>query len=103
MLNKRKKIEKYNFDNKFSIDEAISIVKDITSVKFDSSLDLSINFDLVFKKSECILEDSIFFPHGTGNRSKILVICTPEEEGKIKNLDVDYFGLESYLKKIKNG
>jgi large subunit ribosomal protein L1 len=105
MISKNKKIflKKYDYKKKYTIDKAIEIVKDITYTKFDSSLDLSLTLDLNFRKSEHIIEDFIFLPHGKGKRTKILVICTPEEENQINNLDVDYFGFENYIDKIKSG
>jgi large subunit ribosomal protein L1 len=105
MLTKNKKLSLKNFNSKdeYSIDKAIDIIRNITYTKFDSSFDLSISLDITFRKSEHLIEDFVLLPYGTGKHTKILVFCEPEKEVKIKDLNVDYFGLENYIKKIKNG
>ena len=42
-------------------------------------------------------------PHGNGKHTKILVLCKEKDRIELKDLNIDYCGLDDYIKKIENG
>jgi large subunit ribosomal protein L1 len=42
-------------------------------------------------------------PHGTGKTVRVLVLCTPEKEEEAKEAGADFYGLDEYVQKIKEG
>ncbi len=45
----------------------------------------------------------VTLPHGTGKTIRVLVLCTPDKEEEAKAAGADYYGLDEYINKIKNG
>lgn len=42
-------------------------------------------------------------PHGTGKTVRVLVLCTPDKEEEAKAAGADFYGLDEYIQKIKEG
>lgn len=42
-------------------------------------------------------------PHGTGKVVRVLVLCTPDKEEEAKAAGADFYGLDEYIQKIKEG
>jgi large subunit ribosomal protein L1 len=42
-------------------------------------------------------------PHGTGKTVRVLVLCTPDKEDEAKAAGADFYGLDEYIQKIKEG
>ena len=45
----------------------------------------------------------VTLPHGTGKNIRVLALVTPDKENDAKEAGADFFGLDEYLQKIKNG
>ena len=50
-----------------------------------------------------MVRGSVTLPHGTGKTIRVLVLCTPDKEEEAKAAGADYYGLDEYIQKIKNG
>jgi len=86
-----------------SLDEAAVLVKKITYTKFDSSVDIDVRLGVDPRKADQMVRGIVTLPHGTGKTIKVLVLCTPDKEEEAKNAGADYYGLDDYITKIKEG
>ncbi|TET23637.1 MAG: 50S ribosomal protein L1 [Candidatus Cloacimonadota bacterium] len=97
--NAKEKVEK----REYSVTEAIVFVKDNATAKFDETAELSIRLGIDPRKSDQMVRGTVFLPHGTGKKIRILVFVTEEKEDEAKETGADYVGGEELIEKIKNG
>ena len=45
----------------------------------------------------------VSLPAGTGKVTRVLALCTPDQEAAAKEAGADYVGLDEYIEKIKGG
>ncbi len=101
---KRKEaLSKYDRSKYYSLVEAVEIVKNITNTKFDASVDLDVRLGIDPRKSNQMVRGVVTLPHGTGKTVRVLVLCTPDKEEEAKAAGADYYGLDEYIQKIKEG
>lgn len=86
-----------------SLEEASELVKKITYTKFDASVDIDVRLGVDPRKADQMVRGIVTFPHGTGKTVRVLVLCTPDKEDEAKNAGADYYGLDDYINKIKEG
>ena len=86
-----------------SLEEAAELVKKITYTKFDASVDIDVRLGVDPRKADQMVRGIVTLPHGTGKTVKVLVLCTPDKEEEAKNAGADYYGLDDYINKIKEG
>ena len=55
------------------------------------------------KKANQMVRGVVTLPHGTGKNIRVLALVTPDKENDAKEAGADFFGLDEYLQKIKNG
>ncbi|MFA6949233.1 MAG: 50S ribosomal protein L1 [Lentimicrobiaceae bacterium] len=104
-LTKKRKEALARFDKTgtYSLTEAIKVVKQITNTTFDSSVDVDVRLGVDPRKANQMVRGTVMLPHGTGKTVRVLVLCTPEKEEEAKAAGADYYGLDEYIKKIKEG
>ena len=95
--------QKVDSNKIYTLKEASNLVKDITSTNFDSSIDLAIRLGVDPKKANQMVRGVVTLPHGTGKNIRVLALVTPDKENDAKEAGADFFGLDEYLQKIKNG
>jgi large subunit ribosomal protein L1 len=104
LTKKRKEaLAKFDKDGIYTLEEAIKIVKEISNTKFDSSVDIDVRLGVDPRKANQMVRGIVTLPHGTGKTKKVLVLCTPDKEDEAKEAGADYYGLDEYIDKIKNG
>ena len=86
-----------------SLEEAAELVKKITYTKFDASVDIDVRLGVDPRKADQMVRGIVTLPHGTGKTVRVLVLCTPDKEEEAKNAGADYYGLDDYITKIKEG
>ncbi|MEI6851702.1 MAG: 50S ribosomal protein L1 [Bacteroidota bacterium] len=86
-----------------SLEEASELVKKITFTKFDASVDIDVRLGVDPRKADQMVRGIVTLPHGTGKTIRVLVLCTPDKEEEAKNAGADYYGLDDYINKIKEG
>lgn len=101
--NKKKALEKVDFEKSYSLEEASSLLKEITFTKFDASVDLDVRLGVDPRKADQMVRGVVALPNGTGKDTKVLVLCTPDKEQEAKDAGADYVGLDEYIKKIEGG
>lgn len=104
LTKKRKEaLAKFDKNGTYSLTEAIKVVKQITNTTFDSSVDLDVRLGVDPRKANQMVRGTVMLPHGTGKTVRVLVLCTPEKEAEAKAAGADYYGLDEYIQKIKEG
>ena len=101
--NQKKLISKVDPNKTYSLREASSLVKEITFTKFDSSIDMAIRLGVDPKKATEMVRGIVALPHGTGKNIKVLALVSADKENEAKEAGADFFGLDEYLQKIKDG
>ena len=101
--NQKKLISKVDPNKIYSLREASSLVKEITFTKFDASIDMAIRLGVDPKKATEMVRGIVALPHGTGKNVKVLALVSADKENEAKEAGADFFGLDEYLQKIKDG
>ena len=86
-----------------SLEEAAELVKKMAYTKFDASVDIDVRLGVDPRKADQMVRGIVTLPHGTGKTVRVLVLCTPDKEEEAKNAGADYYGLDDYINKIKEG
>jgi len=104
-LTKKRKEALAGFDKNgtYALSEAIKIVKQISNTKFDSSVDIDVRLGVDPRKANQMVRGTVMLPHGTGKTVRVLVLCTPDKEDEAKAAGADFYGLDEYIQKIKEG
>ncbi|MBP3785549.1 MAG: 50S ribosomal protein L1 [Bacteroidaceae bacterium] len=87
----------------YTLTEAAQLVKEITTTKFDASVDIDIRLGVDPRKANQMVRGVVSLPHGTGKVTRVLCLCTPDQEAAAKEAGADYVGLDEYIEKIKGG
>jgi len=104
-LTKNQKLvaEKIEAGKAYSLKEAAALVKEITTTKFDASVDIDVRLGVDPRKANQMVRGVISLPNGTGKVTRVLCLCTPDQEAAAKEAGADYVGLDEYIEKIKGG
>ena len=104
-LTKNQKLaqEKIEAGKTYSLQEAAALVKEITKSKFDASVDVDVRLGVDPRKANQMVRGVVSLPHGTGKNTRVLALCTPDQEAAAKEAGADYVGLDEYIEKIKGG
>ena len=87
----------------YSVDEAAALVKEITTTKFDASIDVDVRLGVDPRKANQMVRGVVSLPNGTGKVTRVLALCTPDQEAAAKEAGADYVGLDEYIEKLKGG
>lgn len=101
--NRKKVLEKIDFEKAYSVEEAAKLVKEITTTKFDASVDIDVRLGVDPRKANQMVRGVVTLPNGTGKETKVLVLCTPDKEQEALDAGADFAGLDEYIDKIKGG
>ena len=104
-LTKNQKLaaEKIEAGKAYSLKEASALVKEITTTKFDASVDIDVRLGVDPRKANQMVRGVVSLPNGTGKVTRVLCLCTPDQEAAAKEAGADYVGLVEYIDKIKGG
>jgi large subunit ribosomal protein L1 len=87
----------------YPVSEAVSLVKKNGNCKFDETAELSIRLGIDPRKSDQMVRGTVFLPHGTGKKVRILVFATGDKEVEAKEAGADFVGGEELIEKIEKG
>ena len=104
-LTKNQKLvaEKIEAGKAYTLKEASVLVKEITTTKFDASVDIDVRLGVDPRKANQMVRGVVSLPNGTGKVTRVLCLCTPDQETAAKEAGADYVGLDEYIEKIKGG
>ena len=104
-LTKNQKLvaEKVEAGKAYSLKEAAALVKEITTTKFEASVDIDVRLGVDPRKANQMVRGVVSLPNGTGKVTRVLALCTPDQEAAAKEAGADYVGLDEYIEKIKGG
>ena len=101
--NQKSVADKVEAGKAYTLKEASELVKDITTTKFDASLDIDMRLGVDPRKANQMVRGVVTLPHGTGKVTRVLCLCTPDQEAAAKEAGADYVGLDEYIERIKGG
>ena len=84
-------------------DKVFQKLKDLKYVKFDESVDVDINLGIDASKGDQVVRGSIFLPHGTGKKARVIVFAKGELAEQAKEAGADFVGVDDLAEKITNG
>lgn len=87
----------------YTLKEATELVKEITTTKFEASVDVDVRLGVDPRKANQMVRGVVSLPNGTGKVTRVLALCTPDQEAAAKEAGADYVGLDEYIEKIKGG
>ena len=104
-LTKNQKLvaDKVEAGKAYTLKEASQLVKEITTTKFDASVDIDMRLGVDPRKANQMVRGVVSLPNGTGKVTRVLCLCTPDQETAAKEAGADYVGLDEYIDKIKGG
>ena len=101
--NQKSVADKIEAGKAYTLKEAAELVKEITTTKFDASLDIDVRLGVDPRKANQMVRGVVTLPNGTGKVTRVLALCTPDQEAAAKEAGADYVGLDEYIEKIKGG
>ena len=101
--NQKLALEKIEAGKIYTLKEAAEKVKEITFTKFDASFDIDVRLGVDPRKANQMVRGVVSLPNGIGKVTRVLVLCTPDQEAAAKEAGADYVGLDEYIDKIKGG
>lgn len=99
----KKYIEQYKKVDRtklYSLEEAVRLAKETSYSKFDGTLEVATQVNY---KSLQNVRGTIFLPHGTGKKVRVLVFCKGEKQTEAKNAGADYVGDTDLIEKVAAG
>ena len=76
-LSKREKVfnDKIEAGKYYPVDDAFQLLKAMPPAKFDQSVDVSVNLGVDPRKSDQAVRGSTVLPHGTGKKTKAVILA----------------------------
>src|SRR5574344_1640064 len=104
-ITKKRKLalEKLEKGKLYSLTEASKLVKETSTNNFDASVDIDVRLGVDPRKANQMVRGVVSLPNGTGKVTRVLALCTPDQEAAAKEAGADYVGLDEYIEKIKGG
>jgi large subunit ribosomal protein L1 len=104
-LTKNQKLvaDKIEAGKAYTLKEASQLVKEITTTKFDASVDIDCRLGVDPRKANQMVRGVVSLPNGTGKVTRVLCLCTPDQEAAAKEAGADHVGMDEYIDKIKGG
>ena len=101
--NQKSVADKVEAGKAYTLKEASELVKEITTTKFEASLDIDVRLGVDPRKANQMVRGVVTLPNGTGKTTRVLCLCTPDQEAAAKEAGADYVGLDEYIQKINGG
>lgn len=101
--NRKSISDKFSPDELYTLEDGVKILKDIITTKFDSTIDIAVRLGVDPRKANQMVRGIVSLPHGTGKKTDVLVLCTPDKEEEAKSAGAEYVGMDDYIKKIEGG
>ena len=89
--------------SEYSLEEASALVKESAFAKFDESIEMALSLGVDPKRADQMVRGTTVLPHGTGKKTRILVIAKGEKEQEAREAGADFAGNEDLLQKIQGG
>jgi len=87
----------------YSPQESINLIKKMGNTKFDETVEVSIKLGVDPKRSDQQIRGSVFLPHGTGKKVKVLALAEGEKAREAEEAGADLVGGKELIKKIEEG
>jgi large subunit ribosomal protein L1 len=88
---------------KYQLSDAVTVMLSAAKTKFDETVELSIVLGVNPKKADQQVRGTMVLPHGTGKKTKILVIAKGEKITEALQAGADFAGFEDMITKVQGG
>ncbi|MCF7913479.1 MAG: 50S ribosomal protein L1 [Candidatus Cloacimonetes bacterium] len=88
---------------RYELDEAIELLLKYPKAKFDETVELHMNLGVDPRKADQQIRNSLVLPHGSGQKSTVLVFAEGDKADEAKEAGADYVGVEEFVEKINSG
>ena len=88
--NQKSVADKVETGKAYTLQEAAELVKEITTTKFDASVDIDVRLGVDPRKANQMVRGVVSLPNGTGKVTRVLALCTPDQEAAAKEAGADY-------------
>jgi large subunit ribosomal protein L1 len=85
------------------VEEAFALIKKMASAKFDETIDVAIRTGLDPKYADQQLRGSCVLPHGSGNKTRVVVFAAGDKATEAQNAGADFVGAQDLVTKIEGG
>jgi len=83
--------------------DQIRLMKATATARFIETVDLVLNLNYDYKRTEHRLRGTVVLPHGNGKTVRVAVFATGEKAEQAKKAGADFVGGEDLVQKIKDG
>jgi Ribosomal protein L1 len=90
--NQKIAVAKVDANKQYRVSEACALVKEISYTKFDASVDIAVRLGVDPRKANQMVRGVVTLPNGTGKETRVLVLCTPDKEERLKMLELTLLG-----------
>ena len=97
--NQKSVADKVEAGKAYTLKEAAELVKEITTTKFDASLDIDVRLGVDPRKANQMVRGVVSLPNGTGKVTRVLALCTPEQEAAAKGTYIKSIFISSTMSK----
>ena len=99
--NQKSVAEKVEAGKAYTLEEASKLVKEITTTKFDASVDVDVRLGVDPRKANQMVRGVVSLPNGTGKVTRVLCLCTPDQEAAAKEAELIMLGSTNTLKRLR--
>ncbi len=95
--------EMFDLNQSYKLEEAVALLQKCLPVKFDQSINAALKIGVDPKKSDQLVRGTVSLPHGTGQKTTIVVIVKGDKAKEALDAGADFVGSDDLLEKIKGG
>ncbi len=90
-------------DQVYKLEQAVDLLHKTKSPKFDQTFNVSLRMGIDPKKSDQNVRGTVSLPHGTGKKTRVIVIAKGEKAKEAEAAGADQVGADDLIEKIKEG
>lgn len=90
-------------EKSYALGDAVEVLKKAPTVKFDESVEVALRIGVDPKKSDQQVRSTVFLPHGSGKKIRVLVLAKGDKAKEALDAGADHAGDQELIDKIKGG
>lgn len=90
-------------EKSYALGDAVEVLKKAPTVKFDQSIEVALRIGVDPKKSDQQVRSTVFLPHGSGKKIRVLVLAKGDKAKEALDAGADHAGDQELIDKIKGG
>jgi len=82
--------------------EAVDLLKATRFAKFDETVEVALNLGVNPRHADQMVRGAVFYPHGLGKTTKVLVFAKGDKEKEARDAGADFVGGQDLITKIQD-